>query len=329
MEKIKFIDLFAGIGGFHIAISELGGECVFASEINEYAIETYHNNYGMDSNHDITKINPKDLPDYNMLCAGFPCQTFSKAGGQKGFDDTRGTLFFDIKRLLEYRVNNNNPVKYIVLENVRNLVSHDDGNTWEVIRRNLKKLGYVLTEDPIIVSPHQIGIPQLRERVFILGIHNTFDINEINISIPKNKLSHKGVNNAFEILDKKRVPNKYYISDYENKVLTAWDEFIKGIDEKTIGFPIWSSEFKGSHQLEDLPSWKKKIVLKNRMLYQNNKEFIDQWFKKYDNLDGFVVTHRKFEWQAGNTINSLWDGIIQFRPSGIRVKRPTEFPVCS
>ncbi len=327
MEEIKFIDLFAGIGGFHMAISELGGKCVFASEIDKYAIETYNKNYNIDSNYDVTSIKPDELPDYNMLCAGFPCQAFSKAGGQKGFSDTRGTLFFHIERLLKYRIDIGKPVKYIVLENVRNLVSHDNGLTWNVIRKNLKKLGYILTEDPIIMSPHQLKIPQLRERVFILGIHKTYtELKNIKFNLQLNKSSKKNITDALSVMEKHRVANRYYLSDYERYVLNAWDEFIKGINKKVIGFPIWSFEFNKTYELMGIPKWKKEFIDKNRKLYRNNKKFIDAWLEKYNNLQNFINTHKKFEWQAGKHIKSLWEGIIQFRPSGIRVKRPTEFP---
>jgi len=327
MDKIKFIDLFAGIGGFHIAVSELGGECVFASEIDKYCLETYQKNFGIDANHDVTNIKPEDLPYYNMLCAGFPCQTFSKAGDQKGFGDTRGTLFFDIQRLLKYRIDIGDPVKYIVLENVRNLVSHDRGRTWKIIKNALLELGYVLTKEPIIMSPHQIGIPQLRERVFILGIHNKY-YNDVylDINVPNNSYHLRNGTNALDILDSGEVDKKYYISEYEEMVLTAWDEFIKGINQKVIGFPIWSYEFGKDYSLDGIPKWKQDFIIKNRKLYEDNKPFIDSWLVKYNYLDDFIPTHQKFEWQAGEDINSIWEGIIQFRPSGIRVKRPTEFP---
>ena len=129
--KFTFIDLFAGIGGFHLAMEELGGKCVFASEIDPDAITTYEQNIGMTPAGDITKIAATDIPPHDVLCAGFPCQPFSKAGKQEGFEDeTKGTLFFDIERILLHH-----HTKYIILENVRNLVSHDNGNTF-----TLKKL---------------------------------------------------------------------------------------------------------------------------------------------------------------------------------------------
>lgn len=320
-KKFKFIDLFAGIGGFHQAMEQLGGECVFASEIDKYAIETYKENYGMDSDINIRGIEEKDIPKHDVLCAGFPCQTFSKAGKREGFkDETKGTLFFEIERILKYH-----KTKYIVLENVRNLVTHDSGNTWKTIYNHLTNLGYRLTKQPIILSPHQIGIPQLRERVVILGIYDPENVDkDLKIELPK--LQSKEENNILNIIETKRVSEKYYISDYEKMVLTAWDEFYKGIKETVIGFPIWAVYFNGFTKKEDLPKWKLDFINKNINLYNNNKEFIDKWLKKYNYLKDFSSTHKKMEWQAGDSIKSLWDGIIQFRPSGIRVKKPTCFP---
>lgn len=320
-KKFKFIDLFAGIGGFHQAMEQLGGECVFASEIDKYAIESYMENYGIDSNINIRDINEKDIPMHDVLCAGFPCQTFSKAGKQEGFkDETKGTLFFEIERILKYH-----KTKYIILENVRNLVSHDSGNTWKTIYNHLTKLGYRLTKEPIILSPHQLGIPQLRERVVILGIYDPENADK-NLEIELPELLKKDDNDITSILETKKVSSKYYISDYEKMVLTAWDEFYKGIKETVIGFPIWAVYFNGFTKTEDLPKWKLDFINKNINLYKNNKEFIDEWLKKYNYLKDFSPTHKKMEWQAGDSINSLWDGIIQFRPSGIRVKKPTCFP---
>ncbi|MDD2180953.1 MAG: DNA cytosine methyltransferase [Bacilli bacterium] len=319
-KKFKFIDLFSGIGGFHNAMVELGGECVFASEIDKYAIETYRENYHIESDYDITKVDEKKIPYHDVLCAGFPCQTFSKAGKQEGMNDTRGTLFFEIERILKYH-----KTKYIVLENVRNLVSHDKGNTWNTIHGKLKELGYRLTPKPLIISPHQLGIPQLRERVVILGIYDPKNSDK-NLNIEFKDLLKKDDNTIYNILDGKRAENKYYISDYEKMVLTAWDKFYKGIKTKVIGFPIWAVWFNGITKPSDLPKWKTDFIDKNQKLYSENKEFIDSWLKEYNNLKDFVPTHKKMEWQAGDTINSLWEGIIQFRPSGIRVKSPNCFP---
>lgn len=320
-ENFKFIDLFAGIGGFHYAMEELGGKCVFASEIDPFAIETYKKNFKINANIDIRKIDASNIPLHDVLCAGFPCQTFSKAGKQKGLKDTRGTLFFEIERILKHH-----KTKYIILENVRNLVSHDNGNTWTTIYNTLRFLGYRLTKKPIIISPHNLGIPQLRERVIILGVYDPKNSNkDLNISIEK-KYKKKD-NCIYSIIEKKRVPNKYYLNEYEKKVLIAWDEFYKGINQKVIGFPIWSEYFANELNInEDFPKWKKDFIKKNCELYVSNKEFIDKWLKRHNNLQNFVPTHRKLEWQAGENIKSIWEGVIQFRPSGIRVKTPDCFP---
>jgi len=318
MSSFRFIDLFAGVGGFHIAMSRLGGHCVFASEIDPSAAETYRNNFGIDPLCDIREVDESSIPQHDVLCAGFPCQAFSKAGKQQGFDDTRGTLFFEIKRILKYH-----QPKYIVLENVRNLASHDGGRTWKVISENLRELGYIITEKPLIVSPHQVGVPQLRERVFILGVHSSATkVRSLHFEIPP---SHRN-QTVGEIVLNGEADSSFAISDYEEYVLTAWDEFIRGVGRLNLGFPIWANEFGKSYDLSRLPRWKAGFVVKNRTLYSQNKPFIDKWLKKHNYLSEFVPTHTKFEWQAGEHIDTVWKGIIQFRPSGIRVKRPTEFP---
>lgn len=320
MKKFKFIDLFAGIGGFHQAMEQLGGECVFASEIDSYAIDTYKENYNIDSGINIRDVKEEDIPKHDVLCAGFPCQAFSKAGKQLGFkDETKGTLFFEIERILKYH-----KTKYIVLENVRNLVSHDNGNTWKTIYQHLKDIGYRLTPKPIIISPHQLGVPQLRERVVILGIYDP-EHKDDDLDIVIDALKNKDDNNIYDILTNKRVEEKYYISEKEEYVLTAWDEFYKGIKEKVIGFPIWAEYFTKKPS-SDMPTWKVDFIRKNNELYKSNEEFINGWLKKYNNLKDFTPTQRKMEWQAGESIKSLWDGLIQFRPSGVRVKKPTCFP---
>ncbi|MBQ6282892.1 MAG: DNA cytosine methyltransferase [Bacilli bacterium] len=319
-KKFKFIDLFAGIGGFHQAMTQLGGECVFASEIDPYAIETYFKNYGINSECNIRNVKVENIPKHDVLCAGFPCQAFSKAGHQKGFkDETKGTLFFEIERILNYH-----KTKYIILENVKNLLTHDHGRTWKVIYKHLKQIGYRLTEKPIVLSPHELGIPQLRDRVVILGIYDP-DNKKKDLKIEFDNLKTKQDNDIFNIIERKKVSKKYYISEHEKYVLNAWDEFYNGINDKIIGFPIWYDYFKKKPETK-MPNWKKEFIRKNNELYKRNKDFIDTWAKKYNYLSEFNKTQRKFEWQCGKEITSLWDGIIQFRPSGIRVKNTNCFP---
>ncbi len=179
MSDFKFIDLFAGIGGFHIAMESLGGKCVFSSEIDPFARKTYEHNFKKSNptlfnegmfNDDIRKINPIDLPDFDVLCAGFPCQPFSQAGHKRGFTDThkseRGNLFFNIVEILEAK-----KPKAFFLENVRGIVNHDNGNTFKVIRDIIEnELGYSFHYQ--VVKASDYGLPQLRPRVFMIGFKN-------------------------------------------------------------------------------------------------------------------------------------------------------------
>jgi DNA (cytosine-5)-methyltransferase 1 len=171
----KFIDLFAGIGGFHLALHSLGAECVFASEWDEAARKTYEHNFSKISPNlfnaeqfagDITKINKKDIPDFDILCGGFPCQPFSQAGHRLGFEDTRGTLFFDIAEILRIK-----QPKAFFIENVRGLFKHDDGKTFQVISNTITKdLGYSLHYAIVKASDH--GLPQHRPRLFMVGFRD-------------------------------------------------------------------------------------------------------------------------------------------------------------
>lgn len=318
--KFKFIDLFSGIGGFHQAMKTFGGECVLASDIDANAIKVYKNNYGIDSGINIRDIKNDEIPDHDVLCAGFPCQTFSKAGKQEGFmDQTRGTLFFEVARIISTK----HP-KYILLENVRNLVSHDNGHTYGVICETLRKLGYRIPEKPLILSPHQFGIPQVRERVYIPGIYDPENANK-PLEIKFDNLLGKKDNTIDTILDPEENNPVYKINSHTNDVLKAWDEFYKGIDVDVLGFPVWASYFKVKKIDPTYPEWKKDFIRKNQQLYLRNKDFIDKWLKKRNNLKDFTPTEMKFEWQCGTTIKSIWEGVIQIRPSGVRVKKPDIF----
>ena len=162
MKNFKFIDLFCGIGGFHQAMNQLGGECVLASEIDKYAIETYKENYGINPNVDIRDLKVENIPKHDVLCAGFPCQPFSIGGYRKGFCDTRGTLFFEVERILKAK----KPQAFL-LENVKGLTNHDKGNTFKVIKQSLTNMGYSIFYQ--VLNSKDYGIPQNRERIYIVG----------------------------------------------------------------------------------------------------------------------------------------------------------------
>lgn len=161
----RFIDLFAGIGGFHYALSSFGAECMYASEWDEYAAKTYYNNHHIKPDGDITKVDEADIPEHDILCGGFPCQAFSISGKQKGFEDTRGTLFFDIARIVAHH-----RPSVLFMENVKNLHKHDHGKTFKVILDTLDNLGY--TSYYKILNSGQFGIPQHRERIYIVCFRN-------------------------------------------------------------------------------------------------------------------------------------------------------------
>ena len=232
--NFKFIDLFAGIGGFHLAMHELGGECVFASEINQYARKTYTVNFSKISpklfqqnyfNEDIRTIVPEDIPDFDLLCAGFPCQPFSQAGYKRGFDDChdseRGNLFFSIADILKVK----KPKAYF-LENVRGLVNHDRGKTFKLIRKILEQeLGYSFYYQ--IVKASDYGLPQLRPRTFIIGFRD--DSNCRAFSFPP------------------KIPLKFNMSD-------VW----KGDCSREIGFTLRVGG-RGS-PIEDRRNWDSYLV---------------------------------------------------------------------
>lgn len=174
----KFIDLFAGIGGIRIGFEEFGGQCVFSSEWDEYAQTTYQANFGDKPNGDITKIDPKDIPNFNILCGGFPCQPFSMAGLRRGFEDTRGTLFFDVAKIIDFH-----KPQVIFLENVKNLATHDKGKTLQVITQTLQDIGYKVFYK--VLNAKDFGLPQNRARIYIVAFLNDVEF-EFPIP-PKNK----------------------------------------------------------------------------------------------------------------------------------------------
>ncbi|MCL4159841.1 UNVERIFIED_CONTAM: hypothetical protein GTU68_015342 [Idotea baltica] len=179
LNNYKFIDLFAGIGGFHYALKSFGAECIFASEIDKKTAEVYRLNHNLKPEGDITEIDEKNIPKHDILCAGFPCQAFSISGKQKGFEDTRGTLFFDIARIINYH-----QPKILLLENVKNFVRHDNGKTLKTVINTLENLNYTIVYK--VLNTSNFGLPQNRERVYIVGFNNTyFDDVEFEFLNPK------------------------------------------------------------------------------------------------------------------------------------------------
>jgi DNA (cytosine-5)-methyltransferase 1 len=199
--KFRFIDLFAGIGGIRLAFEKQGGKCVFTSEWDKFAQQTYSENFGDIPSGDITEIHEKDVPNHDILLAGFPCQPFSHAGLKRGFDDIRGTLFFDIVRIIKEK-----KPRMVLLENVKGFASHDKGNTFKVVCSTLEKLGYEVQYK--VLNAREFGVPQNRERIYIVGIDRKRTL-QAPFSFPKPPNLPITVG---EILES-RVDPKYTISD--------------------------------------------------------------------------------------------------------------------
>lgn len=323
---LKFIDLFSGIGGFHLALKSLGATCVLACDIDEKCRDMYKKNFGIEPKVDITKLDPSEIPDFDILCGGFPCQAFSHAGKQGGLDDTRGTLFQDVCRILRAK-----KPKYFLLENVKNLKGHDSGKTWTTIHKCLVESGYSTYDSPIVLSPHQIGVPQHRERVFILGIRNDLVPSTGLKEFPPVTPTPTDIHTI--LLDDTTVPAGSKLSKVDLDVLNLWEEIVQHFVKKTPvykmpTFPIWSDDWDSTTVLTGLPDWKQKFIVKNREFYQGNKVFLEPWLQKARLNASFTGARRKFEWQCGSfkKTDSLWNLLFQFRPSGIRVKRATYSP---
>lgn len=364
-KQYTFIDLFAGLGGFHLALESLGCKCVFASELKEDLQSLYEKNFGIKPFGDITKVDiEKDIPPHDILCAGFPCQPFSQAGKRQGFDDEkmRGSMFGYICEVLK----KHNP-KFIILENVSNLIGHDGGNTWRVIEENLDKLEYDI--DKAILSPHEYNIPQHRKRIYIVGRRREGQIKKFNFSFRKDPIMNEGTT-IHSLIDEKDT-NYIPLKDSTRIQLDLWSEFIKNTVANGCalpGFPIWAMEFGATYNFKEkapafqtldelqgkrghlgqlidgqtkenclaqlpnyaqtnksevFPSWKIRYIEQNREFYRKNKKWLDNWILKVKNLANSFL---KLEWNCGNDTPSLDDKIIQFRASGIRVKRATYSP---
>ena len=363
--KYKFIDLFAGLGGFHFALSELGHECVFASELREDLRKLYNINFpGTRIEGDITKINPKDIPPHDILCAGFPCQPFSQAGKRQGFNDEkdRGNLFYTICNIID----EHHP-RYVLLENVSNLKGHDNGNTWATIKQMLEDREYEVREQ--ILSPHQFGvIPQHRKRIYIVcEYHKYGKLEHFHFPEP-NKRINCDITKIIEENDPDYIP----LRKETRQQMDVWQEFldltIKN-GQKIPRFPIWAMEFGADYIYEEIapayqsleqlqgrhghlgqiidgnsinecinclpnyartnkdrqfPKWKISYIKQNREFYNKNKKWLDSWIAKVREYEN---SHLKLEWNCGDEATpTLYDKIIQFRASGIRVKLATFSP---
>lgn len=353
--SFTYVDLFAGIGGFHAMLEHAGGRCVYVSEIDREARSTYVRNW-VDPlpegqrpivNEDITSATPDDgpveVPEHDLLAAGFPCQPFSKSGYQRGMDEARGTLFWNIARILEERT-----PSVVLLENVRNLAGPRHRREWDVIIKTLREIGYRVSSTPSVFSPHFLppslgGTPQVRDRVFILGTYVGPEraVVEVDVAptVVRGPVAGWDVHDwdvEWILDDDLSIPDlaKYKLNDDETEWINVWDDLVQRMwSERGIrlpGFPLWADAWIPERaldplDLEMLPRWKADFLIKNARFFDDHRDIITAWKKANPSFGGFPASRRKLEWQAQDT-GSLWETVMHFRPSGIRAKAPSYLP---
>ena len=353
---MKFIDLYAGLGGFHIALGRLGHECVFASELDSDLATLYEKNFGITPAGDIRTVNLAEIPPHDILCAGFPCQPFSKAGDQQGLECPQwGDLVEYVFRVLRHH-----KPTYFIIENVPNLVRHNEGETWKEIKSELCNAGYDVADHKL--SPHQFGVPQIRERAFIVGKRD--GLATFHWPAPA-----RSVELSIRTVLEQDPKDARQLSERAITYLEAWQGFLDIFpsDEELPSFPIWAMEFGASYpyigrtphskgysgldrwrgsfgrplrglppgdvkavlppyardRVDTFPDWKIDFIRKNRNFYRRHKEFIDPWMPS---IHSFAPSFQKLEWNCKGCERDIWNLVIQFRASGIRVKRPTTAP---
>jgi DNA (cytosine-5)-methyltransferase 1 len=352
---MKFIDLFAGLGGFHLALSKLGHECVFACELEKSLRSHYEKNFSLYPEGDITKIDLRKIPKHDILCAGFPCQPFSKAGFLNGFDHkVAGKMFFYLLKIIKLHKPN-----YLILENVPNLLTHSNGKTWEYMKKKILKIGYDI--DQKILSPIDFKIPQTRDRLYIVAKRGDLK----NFKWPKKS---KVKPNLKKFLIKKPSKDKN-LTELKSKILGVWKTFLSKIPKNAyLPNPLWSMEFgatypyenqtpyatktnelrdyKGSfgeklnlsnkndimellpkyarNKTDKFPSWKINMIRKSRLFYKNNKSWVDKFLPRI--IDLKYEAYQKLEWNCQGEKFNLTKKIISFRGSGVRIKRNDNSP---
>lgn len=361
--SFRFIDLFAGLGGFHLALSKLGGEGVFAAEWDATLNELYEKNFGLKPWGDVGDLlNPSvQVPDHDVLAAGFPCQPFSKAGEQLGFEHTlQGQLFFKVLEILEAK-----RPRRLILENVPNILRHRDGKTRATIEAKLADLGYsVLVER---FSPHHFGIPQIRDRAYFVGSLDGLD----DFAWPE---PHRVPTDISDVLDKSVAPERG-VPAQTLRAIDIWGDFLRSCPEevKLPSFPIWSMEFGATYPFADatpaalqaelntsglaeyhgsfgtplrgltieeqraalpshgrrsqfkFPKWKVAYIKQNRQFYADNRGWIDPWLDR-SKVHELPSSLQKLEWNAQGGTRSIDKYVLQVRASGLRVKRTTTAP---
>jgi len=371
---MRFVDLFAGLGGFHKALTRLGHECVFASEIDDELCNLYIRNYPYASKiafGDIRRYRDK-VPAHDILCAGFPCQPFSKSGAQLGLHDKiQGTLFDEIIYILERR-----RPEYVILENVGNFERHDKGRTWRIVQEKLLALDYdvrgtehISSGGPGLISPHHFGFPHTRERFYIVARLNKLPRD------PFPDVNRHCETTLADIVQSTRELTKEdhdetRLSERQRSCIEHWNLFLSRLPEDEVplpSFPLWGDEIEATYPFEDytphvasvkelrrclngykpcrtlqredllellpryarteesmFPKWKIDFIRRNREWFvRHSRYFPRSWVAK---LRTFPPSLRKLEWNCQGEERDLWRYVLQFRPSGLRVKRYSASP---
>jgi DNA (cytosine-5)-methyltransferase 1 len=318
---LKYIDLFCGIGGFHQALNKLNATCILACDTDKYCRQVYINNYGIEPCEDVKKIDPENLEDFDILCGGFPCQSFSNAGKKKTFDDDRGLLFDEIIRIAKIK-----KPRFMFLENVKHILKVGDGEVLKYILNKLDSINYNV--QIFNMSPHEYGIPQQRERIYFVCVRKDIYKSHVKLLIEKSN----------EILFKKYLDNKedidekYFLKGDLLKCLNAWEDMIKIFDDdEKITPTIMVSEFYKTYtdpEFKALASWRQDYITKNKPLYEKYKDKWDSWYETHNEILSKREIYSKLEWQVGKIKpnDSIFNYFIQFRQSGIRVKKAKYFP---
>ena len=319
--QLKFIDLFCGIGGFHQALIKLNAKCILACDIDKFCREVYTNNYAITPCEDVKKIDPLELEDFDIICGGFPCQAFSNAGKKKTFEDDRGLLFDEIIRIAKHK-----KPKFMFLENVKHILKVGDGEVIKYIKKKLDSINYNI--QIFNMSPHEYGVPQQRERVYFVCVRKDIYKSPVELLTPKtNQIVFQNY------LDKKEdIDDSYFLNGDLLECLNAWDEMIKvfEVDEK-ISPTIMVNEFYKTYtkeEFKELATWRQDYITKNKPLYDKYKDQWDAWYEKHKAILSKREIYAKLEWQVGKIKpnDSIFNYFIQFRQSGIRVKKAHYFP---
>ena len=375
---MRFVDLFAGLGGFHLALKELGHECVFASEIDPDLRGLYAKNFYRNQPHIAKKVVQGDvriskyqIPDHEILCAGFPCQPFSKSGYQKGRRDrTRGTLFHEIIEVLR-----KHKPRYVIMENVGNFERHNAGRTWRIVRESLESLDYhvrgtthVTSGGHGLISPHHLGFPHTRERFFIVASQDELP------PAPFPRPDRRRVTSLEDIVQSNsdlspEDKRETMLTRQQVECIDHWTRLLTRLPKSVEppSFPIWGDEIGATYPYGDRTPFAhsaselRELVCRNGSLRDHSKRqllallpsyartnerrfpewkvaFIRQnreWFEKVarytkrewvDRLREFPPSLRKLEWNCKGEDRDLWRHVLQFRPSGLRVKRYRSAP---